>query len=184
MSKAGAVMCALILGASAAARAQQVEIKPAAKAVRDSYVISAHEIAQRPNLTSAYHAVQLLRPAFLKSSRATGVLSTRPSTPRATSPLNPSDEPRAGADRATGDDRGEGGLYASSTGSRASTMAVLYIDDVKQPTIEELKNIRPGDVFEIRFLTGNQAAGRYGTDHEAGAILLKTNRRGGRNPYP
>ncbi len=39
-----------------------------------------------------------------------------------------------------------------------------------------MKNIRAAEVFEIRYLTGNLASGRYGSGHEGGAILLKTNR--------
>jgi len=55
---------------------------------------------------------------------------------------------------------------------------VLYIDDVKQEEIEELRNIRVAEIAEIRYLSGTQAIGRYGEGHEAGAILLKTNRLG------
>ena len=47
---------------------------------------------------------------------------------------------------------------------------------VKQQDADEMRNIRVSEIFEIRYLSGNQAAGRYGAGHEAGAILIKTNR--------
>jgi hypothetical protein len=51
---------------------------------------------------------------------------------------------------------------------------ILYIDEVKQEKLDELRNIKPADIAEMRFLTGNIAAGRYGAGHENGAIMLKT----------
>ena len=53
---------------------------------------------------------------------------------------------------------------------------VAYNDDVKQESVEDLKNIRIAEVAEIRYMSGNDASGRYGAGHESGAILLKTNR--------
>lgn len=194
------VVAALVSAALAApVQAQQVDLKPGAKPKRDKYVITAQEIAERPELTNAYDAVKLLRPEFLKTTRAGGGLagsradgSYRPdvvgrppggrggSSTTTTTGSTGSEEPRAGAGAPTSDDRGEGGLYAESSGGKAATTAVLYIDEVKQPSIEELRNIRPGEVVEIRYLTGNQAAGRYGAGHEGGAIMLKTNRMTGK----
>jgi hypothetical protein len=171
------------------AHAQQVEIKPTVKIKRDKYVITAAEIAQRQDLTNAYDAVKLLRPEYLKTTRARGSLTGSGATegyrpevvgrppregPTTTTPSS-SGEPTTGSAR-TGDDRGEGGMYGSASGGATATTAVLYIDEVKQQTLEEMKNIRAAEVFEIRYMTGNQAAGRYGSGHEGGAILLKTNR--------
>lgn len=188
-----ALVGAVTVVAAAPVGAQQVEIKPAAKVKRDKYVITAAEIAERQDLTNAYDAVRLLRSEFLKTTRGKGALGGNtalggyrpdvvPPAPSRTGsssePASPasSGEPRAGADRRTGDDRGEGGVYGSSSGGAPATTAVLYIDDVKQQTLEEMKNIRAAEVFEIRYLTGNLASGRYGSGHEGGAILLKTNR--------
>jgi hypothetical protein len=57
---------------------------------------------------------------------------------------------------------------------------VLYIDEVKQDEVEELRNIRVVEILEIKYMNGTQASGRYGAGHEAGAILLTTNRLGGK----
>ena len=50
----------------------------------------------------------------------------------------------------------------------------MYIDEIKQEKLDELKNIRPADIAEIHYLTGNLAVGRYGAGHEQGAIMVKT----------
>jgi hypothetical protein len=52
----------------------------------------------------------------------------------------------------------------------------VYVDGVKQENIDDLKNIRVAEIAEIRYMSGNDASGRYGAGHESGAILLKTNR--------
>ena len=56
--------------------------------------------------------------------------------------------------------------------------AVLYIDDVKQDDIDQLRNIRVAEIAEIKYMSGNEATSRYGANHDGGAILLKTNRLG------
>jgi hypothetical protein len=39
-----------------------------------------------------------------------------------------------------------------------------------------MKNIRVPDLMEVRYMQGTEASGRYGSGHEGGAILVKTNR--------
>ena len=97
-----------------------------------------------------------------------------------------------GTGGSSGEPKPEGGLspggssgdksseYGSASGGN-SIVAVLYIDDVKQTEVEEMRNVQAAAVVEIRYLTGNQASGRYGAGHEGGAILLKTNRLGKKN---
>ncbi len=154
-----AVAGALAAVAVAPAAAQSVDLKPTQKVKRDKYVLTAEEIAERPDVINAYDAVKLLRPQFLKTTRFKGPLGSRT----------------------------EGGGYppddmgtppGQSGGSSSGTSAVLYIDEIRQPTVEDMQHIRAADVLEIRYLTGSQASGRYGPDHEVGAILLKTNRLG------
>ena len=170
--------------------AQQVDIKPTAKPKRDKYVITAAEIAERQELTNAYEVVKFLRPEYLKTSRPTGALAGRSSlggtpsqfdlkppsrdgsTSPATTPSGSSSAPMAGSERPTGSDGG----FGSTSGDATGTKAVLYIDDVRQVAIEELKTVRAAEILEIRYLTGNQALSRYALGHEGGAILLKTNR--------
>jgi hypothetical protein len=188
-----------VLAASVAvpARAQNVEIKPTSKAKHDKYVLTAEEIAERNDITNAYDAVKLLRPNFLKQTRSKGMLgggaaggyrpptkawekppggdggsaSTGGSSPASPDPYKPDPSTSSGTDQGTTSPFGSssGGTYVS---------AIVYIDDIKQPGVDDLKSVRAGEVKEIRYLTGTEASGRYGQGHEGGAILVKTNRGG------
>jgi hypothetical protein len=176
--------------------AQAVEVKPTVKVKRDKYVLTAEEIAERPDLSSAYDAVKLLRAQFLKTTRAKGGLGTqaegggyrpdvigRPGGGPATPPPGSgsgSGEPAPSTSGVGRESTGGTSPYADATGASGNSSAVLYVDEVRQPTLEEMKNIRAEAVFEIRYLTGNQAAGRYGAGHEGGAILLQTKKLGKR----
>ncbi|HJR35244.1 MAG TPA: hypothetical protein VJ817_09870 [Gemmatimonadales bacterium] len=193
---AGALAAVLV----APAGAQSVDVKPTQKVKRDKYVLTAEEIAERPDITNAYDAVKLLRSQFLKATRAKGGITGnfagggyRPdvigkpggvgmgapaSAPTGGSPGEPKPEGGLGPSGSSGDKSSE---YGSASGGNNSIIAVLYIDDVKQTEVEEMKNVPAAAVVEIRYMTGNQAAGRYGAGHEGGAILLKTNRLGKKN---
>jgi hypothetical protein len=173
----------------APAGAQSVELKPTAKIKRDKYVITAEEIAEHPELTDGYDAVRLLRNQWLRPSRTSGsALSSFGSG---------GDRPPPGGCRPNSTDAyctksaGEGGgrampsergtPYADTDGGGATAaqfLPVLYIDDIKREGVNDLRALRPADIFEMRFLTGNQASGRYGSGHENGAILVKTVRFG------
>lgn len=191
-----AVAAALAVVVVSPVRAQSVDVKPQEKSKikRDKNVLTADEIAERPDITNAYEAVKLLRPNFLKAIRSKGGLAGTTATggyrPDAVGkPVSMGGGGSSGSSTgggSSGEPAPEGGLgpggagndnsqYASS-GATASMVAVLYVDDVKQPDADEMKNIRVSEIFEIRYLSGNQAAGRYGAGHEAGAILIKTNR--------
>lgn len=189
-----AVAGALAAVVVAPAAAQSVEVKPTEKVKRDKYVLTAEEIAERPEITNAYDAVKLLRSQFLKTTRSKGGIGSksegggyRPDVigkPVSTSGGGGSTGSSAEPDKPTGtagrETAGGTSPYGDAAGGYGATSAVLYIDDVKQQALEEMRNIRASEVFEIRYLTGNQASGRYGSGHEGGAILLKTNRiRGG-----
>jgi hypothetical protein len=191
-----AVAGALAVVAIAPAAAQSVDVKPTTKVKRDKYVLTAEEIAERPDITNAYDAVKLLRSQFLKTTRAKGGLASRGEgggyrpdvvgkpvgmgggSSGGSGTGGSSGEPDKPAGSVGRESAGGTSEYGDASGGASGTSAVLYIDEVKQPTVEEMKNIRAADVSEIRYLTGNQAAGRYGAGHEAGAILLKTNRMG------
>lgn len=194
-----AVAGALAVVLAAPAGAQSVDVKPTEKVKRDKYVLTAEEIAERPDITNAYDAVKLLRSQFLKATRAKGGLTGnfagggyRPDVVGKPVGMGGSGSTGTGTG-GTGEPKPEGGLspggssgdksseYGSASGGNKSITAVLYLDDVKQADIEEMKNVRAAAVVEIRYLTGNQAAGRYGAGHEGGAILLKTNRAGTKN---
>ena len=193
-----AVAGALVMGLAAPAGAQSVDVKPTAKVKRDKYVLTAEEIAERPDITNAYDAVKLLRAQFLKATRAKGGITGdfasggyRPDVigqPVGTRGGSSGGSSGGGSGAVpppvpTGSSAGgeKTSEYGSASGGGSSTTAVLYIDDVKQTEVEELRNVQAAAVVEIRYLTGNQAAGRYGAGHEGGAILLKTNRLGKKN---
>jgi len=186
--------------AAAPAAAQSVDVKPTTKVKRDKYVLTAEEIAERPDITNAYDAVKLLRSQFLKTTRAKGGLGTRAegggyrpdvvgapvsmggggsSSGGSSGSSGSTGEPAKPTESVGRETAGGTNPYGDASGGANGTSAVLYIDDVKQPSLDEMKNIRAKEVSEIRYLTGNQASGRYGAGHEAGAILLKTTRMGG-----
>jgi hypothetical protein len=184
-----ALVGVLMAAAAGSAGAQAVDVKPTVKVKRDKYVLTAEEIAERPDLTSAYEAVKLLRAQFLKTTRAKGGLATnaegggyRPDVigrpTGAPAPPPPASDPPATTSGVGRETSGGTTPYGDASGASGNSSAVLYIDEIRQPTLEEMKNIRAEAVSEIRYLTGNQAAGRYGAGHEGGAILLRTKKLG------
>ena len=198
LAVAGAMAAVLAIPAGA----QSVDVKPTQKVKRDKYVLTAEEIGERPDITNAYDAVKLLRAQFLKATRGKGGITGsyasggyRPdvigkpvgtrsggSTGSGSGTGGSGGEPTPDAGLPSGSGGGEKtSEYGSASGGGSSTTAVLYIDEVKQTEIEEMRNVPVAAVVEIRYMTGNQAAGRYGAGHEGGAILLKTNRLGTRN---
>lgn len=167
-------------------QAQAVEIKPAAKVKRDKYVILPDEIAEHPDLIDGYDVVKVLRNQWLRVTRGSGrgMGSGSAAGGTYTSPKRCGGEPGASPDPNCSGGGGSGSVvpresgtpYAESSATMETagpTEPVLYVDDVKQVKLDQLKNLRVADIAEIRFLTGNQASGRYGANHEAGAILVK-----------
>jgi hypothetical protein len=193
-----AVAGALTVALAAPAGAQAVDVKPTQKVKRDKYVLTEEEIAERPDITNAYDAVKLLRNQFLKATRSKGGLGSkaegggyRPdvvgspvglsgggSSSSGTGSTGSTGEPAPSTSGVGRETSGGTSAYGDASGGAGNSTAVLYVDEVKQPALEDMKNIRAADVFEIRYLTGNQASGRYGAGHEGGAILLKTKKVG------
>ena len=174
------------------ARAQQVDIKPKEKVKHDKYVITAEEIAERPELKDGYDVVKQLRNQWLRVTRSSGTALSA-SNPDAVS-RPPAGGCRKGStdpycvEAATGTSSGgspvpteRGSPYAESGaggGGILQTGPVLYVDDVKSDRLDDLKTIRPSEIQEIRFMTGTEASGRYGAGHENGAILLRRKKPG------
>jgi len=52
--------------------------------------------------------------------------------------------------------------------------AVVYVDGVRNGSIEVLRSFRAGDLAEIRYLSASAATMRYGLDHDAGVIEVRT----------
>ncbi|MEO8451371.1 MAG: hypothetical protein ABI647_16375 [Gemmatimonadota bacterium] len=50
----------------------------------------------------------------------------------------------------------------------------VLVDDVPYGDIESLRTIDPGAVHEIRYVSGPEAASRYGADFNGGVILVLT----------
>jgi hypothetical protein len=194
LALAGIVAAVLVTPAPAAAQGDnpKIEIKPTNKVKRDKYIITADEIAEHPDLVNGYDAVKILRNQWLRVTRGTGgaLGSTIPGGGRPVAGCSPrSTDPYCTAGAAAADGRGSGGggtspvphesgsPYAESGASMdtpGQAGPVLYIDEIKQEKLDQLKNLRPAEIFEMRFLTGTLAVGRYGTGHENGAILVKT----------
>jgi hypothetical protein len=55
-----------------------------------------------------------------------------------------------------------------------ATEAVLYIDDRRQPNLEQLRTVQAASIEELKYMDQNRAIQMLGPGHEAGAIMLKT----------
>lgn len=148
----------------------------AAQGKGDRYLLTVEEIQSRQDITNAYEAVQRLRSQWLKTARSRGSLGGTGSSAQATQSGGRPAPERPGAEG--GGASSPGDPMARVGPNRGKVSPVLYIDEVKQDDIEELRNIRIAEIAEIRYMNGTSATGRYGEGHEAGAILLKTNRLG------
>lgn len=67
-------------------------------------------------------------------------------------------------------------LRAGATPSMGSDRAgpVVYLDGVRVGTPEELRRLRADAVAEMEYLSPSDATNRFGTNHDAGAILVTT----------
>ncbi len=64
---------------------------------------------------------------------------------------------------------------ASYTGDGGGAKeVVVYIDDVRQQSLEDLKTVKANQVVELRFLDQNRAVQMRGPGHELGAIEVIT----------
>ncbi len=70
--------------------------------------------------------------------------------------------------------RGLGTQLDGSGGGGGATEAVLYIDDIRQPSLNELQSVKASSIVEMRFLDQNRAIQMRGPGHEAGAIEITT----------
>lgn len=76
------------------------------------------------------------------------------------------------------------GRNASATlgeplGARSSnaTEPVVYIDERRQPAVEELRTVPAASLVELRYMDQNKAVQMLGPGHEAGAILVTTDKK-------
>lgn len=180
-SLALAVVVSAVLVAPAHAQ-DGVEIKPPAKVKRDKTYILPDEIAEKPDLTNAYDVIKVLRNQWLRISRGSGGGMGSGSSPSSAGYKPPAKCDQGSCPEASGGGGSpvpteHGSPYADNTSTVTTPGAagpVLYVNEIKQEDLSELKNIRSADIAEIHYLTGNIAVGRYGAGHENGAIMLKT----------
>ncbi len=151
----------------------------AAAQKKDRYLITVEEIKEREDISTAHDAVRLLRPQWLKTARSKGSLGSAAFGSAASRPAGRNngseDNPTGSIDEASRTANATRDRMMADDANKQSG-PVAYVDDVKQESVEDLKNIRVAEVAEIRYMSGNDASGRYGAGHESGAILLKTNR--------
>ena len=58
----------------------------------------------------------------------------------------------------------------------------VYLDGSRVGSVDELKKIRPLDVYSIRRYNGTEAQARFGIGHSAGAIVVSTMVNGQKTP--
>lgn len=109
-----------------------------------SNVITSEELRALEGVSSAYDAVQRLRPRFLRGR--TGTFGTG----GANDPLS-----------------------RTSSAAEQSTV-VVYLDGVRFGGIDALRRINVDGVREIRFVPGRDATTKYGTNHGGGVIEVST----------
>lgn len=156
---------------------------PAAAQKKDRYLITLQEIQERQDFITAYDAVKSLRSQWLRPARPKGDLG---GGAFGASPYRPKNE-KPGAEGSGGQNNaaGDAGVAARdaqfSAASQKKIQAIVYIDEMKQSgdDLEDiLRSVRIAEVAEIRYMNGTEASARYGAGHEAGAIMVKTNRAG------
>lgn len=59
-------------------------------------------------------------------------------------------------------------------GTGGATEVVLYVDDMRMPSLEELRAVKIADIVEMKFLDQNRAIILRGPGHEAGALEVTT----------
>jgi len=164
------------MGLAAVGLAIGVGATPAEAQKHDRSLLLPDEIAQKKDVTNAYEAIQRFRSQWLRTSRSKGSLGAGASATegyryKSQKPSSSDGSTDTGSDPATPST----GFDPTATDKSASS-PVLYIDDVKQDQLDELRNVRVDEIAQIRYMTGTEATGRYGSGHDAGAILLKTTR--------
>lgn len=125
---------------------------------RSAYVLTQEEIATRPNIRTAYEAVQQLRPRFFVGTKTVGDFSGGPA---AVTGGSTTDDPSGGSSRSEG--------------------ILVVVDGVRRGGVIELKQVSAAEVESIRFLKSYEASGVYGND-QTGVIEVRTLHGGTKSP--
>lgn len=67
-----------------------------------------------------------------------------------------------------------GASPSPTTGASSATEPVIYIDDMRQPSVDVLRTVKAGVVVEMKYLDQNRAIQMLGPGHESGAIQVTT----------
>lgn len=147
---------AVLLLGSAACASSSSSASPVQSGSRgDRYVITAAEL-ETASANNLFDAISKLRPDYLRQ---------RGNDLSAQSPVTSS--------------RGDGGAAPgnpSTTGvavNRAPLPIKVYQNDQLLSGIDDLRQISPAQVLEVRYIPGAQAVPRYGTNHGSGVILVR-----------
>jgi hypothetical protein len=62
------------------------------------------------------------------------------------------------------------------TRSANATEPIVYIDERRQPAVDALRTVAVASLVEIKYMDQNKAVQMLGPGHEAGAILISTDR--------
>lgn len=115
--------------------------------------LTAEEVAQSGNFSSAFEVIQAVRPLWLNPPLGRNAMATM-------------DGPR-GNTITTSDSRGG-----------SATEIVVYVDGIRQPSLDELKTVRSPTIVEMRYLDQNRAVQMHGPGHEMGVIeVVTTNKK-------
>ncbi|MBI3567838.1 MAG: hypothetical protein HY084_06500 [Gemmatimonadetes bacterium] len=69
---------------------------------------------------------------------------------------------------------GRSATSGADGGSGTATEVVVYIDDMRQPALEDLQNVKRENIVEMRYLDQNRAIAMRGPGHELGVIEVTT----------
>lgn len=148
-------VAAAIAGAAACASSSGGATQERGASSGSRYLITEAELA-KTQADNVYDAIVKLRPDFLRG-RGENASFVQQSVPK--SPGDP----------------GSTAAASSSAGSAALTTAnpvMVYKDNVRMGGVDDLRQIQPATIREIRYLPGSEASIRFGTNNSSGAILI------------
>jgi hypothetical protein len=131
-------------------------ISSSAAQKRDPYSLTHEEVTSRPDLKTAFDAVQQLRPRFLRSSKRVG-------------PGTEANPPVVGQPGGAAENR--------AAGSAQDAGILVVVDGVQRGGITELKGIPVEEVESIRFLLAEAARIAHYGPNQTGVIEVKTRPR-------
>jgi len=118
---------------------------------RSPYLLTQDEIATRPNVRTAYEAVQQLRPRFFVGTKTVGDFQSSASV--MSNGASTANDPSGGSSRSDG--------------------ILVVIDGIQRGGVIELKQVQAADVESIKFIKSHDASLLYGNE-QTGVIEVRT----------